>query len=349
MKKNYWQRQYVKRLEEIIHSGERYIFVDKILIFILLFVLSILTIIVIPKIQNKIRQQQVYTVIEQPQFEQQNQLKIVFFDVSQGDSILLTLPNSKSLLIDTGSGRGMLVEESEPGKLITEIDAGKEVIVPYLYSNNIILEGIIITHPHSDHFGGCFSILEAGFLPNWFADAGVETSHPQYYELLKQIQQKKVKYKILVPQKKLFVDPEVDIEVLGPVQKYHSDVVDRAINNSSVVIKLVYKNFSALFTGDIEIFAEMDLLEYKDKLKSKLLKVAHHGSFTSTSEPFLDYVSPEVAIISCGRGNPFGHPHQETLEKLVKRKIKIYRTDQNGNITVLTDGNFYSISVETQY
>lgn len=347
MKKNYWQRQYIKQLEEILYSGEKYIFVDRIIVFVLVVILVIVSIITFPKIQKKLYSQGVYDT--ETQTTEQAKLKIVFFDVSQGDGILIITPNGKNLLIDTGPGKGMLVQESEPGKLVTEIDAGKEVIVPYLRSHNITLTGIIITHPHSDHFGGCLSILESGFIPRWFADAGVSASHPDYYKLLQYVEKNRIKYKILTPQEKIDLDPEVNIEVLGPVQKYPSEVVDRAINNSSIVLKLEYKNFSVLFTGDIEIFAEMDLLEYKDKLKSKILKVAHHGSFTSTSEPFLDYVSPEVAIISCGKGNPFGHPHQETIDKLQKRKIKIYRTDQNGNITILTNGDNYWVSFEREY
>lgn len=348
MKKKYWQRQYVKQLEEIIYFGKKYVFVDKVIIYFLLAAWLILLVIVIPKIQNKISSLQAKETISSV-IDEDGRLKIVFFDVTQGDGILVTAPNGESLLIDAGPGKGMVIQESDPGKLITEIDAGKEVILPYLLSNKVVLKGIIITHPHSDHFGGAISILDGGVIPEWFADAAVETSSLEYYELLQRVKKYKIKYKILSPQQKIELDPRLEIEVLAPVQKYQSEIVDRAINNSSIVLKLVYKNFSVLFTGDIETFAEMDLLEYRDKLKSKILKVAHHGSFTSSSEPFLDYVSAEVAIISCGKGNPFGHPHQETLTKLINRGVKIYRTDQNGNITVVTDGETYSIYLERQY
>ncbi|MCS7151169.1 MAG: MBL fold metallo-hydrolase [Endomicrobia bacterium] len=345
-KRNYWHRQYVKQLEEKLHSGEPYIFGDKLIAYILSGLCLILCLFTFQRIHTKIKNEITTSYFK---LTSDKLLKIVFFDVTQGDGILITLPNEKSFLIDTGPGRGMVVQESEPGTLITEIDAGQEVIVPYLERYKINLDGIVITHPHTDHFGGTRSILEAGFVPKWFMDAKLETSHPEYLSLLNTIYRMKINYKIAKSQQKIQLDPEVDIEILGPIQRYRSETVDRADNNSSIVIKLTYRNFSVLFTADIETFAEMDLLEYRDKLKSTILKVPHHGSFTSTSEPFLDHVSPEVAIISCGRGNPFGHPHQVTLEKLNQRGIKIYRTDQNGNITVFSDGLTYSVHTEREY
>lgn len=346
-KRKYWHRQYVKQLEEKLHSGEPYIFGDKIIIYSLLAIFVFLVVLTVQKIHSRTKKDLVSISFETT--SEGKNLKIVFFDVTQGDSILISLPNGKNMLIDGGPGKGMVVQESEPGVLVTEIDAGKEVIVPYLQEYNININGIVVTHPHSDHFGGVISILNSGFIPEWFMDAKVETSHPEYLKLLNLVYEKKINYKIALPQQKIMLDPEVDIEIFAPVQKYPSDLVDRAVNNLSIVIKLTYKNFSVLFTGDIETFAEMDLLEYKEKLKSTILKIPHHGSFTSTSEPFLDFVSPEVAVISCGRGNPFGHPHQVTLDKLTQRGIKIYRTDQNGNITVTSDGVRYNVSIDREY
>jgi len=347
-RKKYWHRQYVKQLEEKLHSGKPYIFVDKIIIYVLLFLCIVLFGLTIRKISVKTQNNLVFAKQITEFSKKEGVLKIIFFDVSQGDSALICLPNKKTFLIDTGPKEGLLIQESDPGKVVSEIDAGKEVIVPFLQKNNIMIEGIIITHPHSDHFGGALSILDNGFIPRWFIDNGIETTHPVYYELLQRLKEKKVQYSV-AKLGKLNLDPNVDIEILAPVQMYQADNVDRAENNSSVVIKLTYGNFSVLFTGDIEIFAELDLLEYEEKLRSTVLKVPHHGSFTSSSEPFLDMVSPEVAIISCGRGNPFGHPHQDTIDKLNKRGIKIYRTDQNENITILTDGKKYVIETEREY
>ncbi len=343
--KNYWNRRYVKQLEEKIYCGELCIFIDKILILTFLVILVFLGFFTFKKLYYQI---QLNRNLEKLSFEKKI-LKITFFDVGQGDATLISSSNGENILIDAGSGEGMRIQESEPGKLITEIDAGKEIIVPYLKKNDVTLTGIIITHPHSDHFGGLFSIFEAGFYPKWFIDNAVPTSHPLYEDVLKIIKKKNIKYSVAKPGQRIKIDDEIELLFLAPVNEYKSEVVDRAINNSSIVAKLIYKNFSLLFTADIEIFAEMDLLEYKDQLNSTVLKVAHHGSFTSTSIPFLDKVNPKIAIISCGRGNPFGHPHQETIEKLNKRKITIFRTDQNGNITILTDGMNYKITKEFEY
>jgi len=342
--KKYWQRRYVKQLEEKLYFGEKFVFGDKLVISVVFFIFLVLGILVVNKIYQQAK------LNKQTGFNLNNEeiLKVVFFDVGQGDASLVSFKD-KNILIDAGAGKDMVIQESEPGKIISEIDVGAEIIVPYFKKNNIILEGVIISHPHSDHFGGLFSIFNAGFYPKWFMDNGFATSHPLYYDVLQIVQQKRIAYKIAKPEQKIEFNEDLYIEILAPVNEYKSEVVDRAVNNSSIVLKLVYKDFSVLFCGDIEIFAEMDLLEYKEKLKSTVLKVPHHGSFTSTSLPFLDKVSPEIAVISCGRGNPFGHPHQETVEKLKNKKISIYRTDQNGTITILTNGINYKVLTEREY
>ncbi len=131
---------------------------------------------------------------------------------------------------------------------------------------------------------------------------------------------------------------------MGLVGRYKGTKSDE--NNSSIVLKIIYGNVSFLFTGDIELEAENDVVNWRDELKSTVLKIAHHGSKTSTSSPFLDRVSPDIAVISSGGGNTFGHPADETVKKLANRNINIYRTDQNGTITLLTDGTSIEITTE---
>jgi competence protein ComEC len=110
------------------------------------------------------------------------------------------------------------------------------------------------------------------------------------------------------------------------------------------VVRLEYKNVSFLFTGDIGTEAEKFYMqEYGPKISSTVLKVAHHGGKNTTSADFLNYVQPEIAIISCGRNNPFGHPSKETIERLGKTGTEIYRTDQKGTITIKTNGEKYKI------
>jgi len=134
------------------------------------------------------------------------------------------------------------------------------------------------------------------------------------------------------------------MKFLGPISKYRGTKSDE--NNSSIVVKITYGNISLLFTGDIELEAENDLGGWRGELKSTILKIAHHGSKTSTTLPFLDRVAPEIAIISSGSGNPFGHPSDETIKKLTDKNITIHRTDQNGTITLLTDGASLKITAE---
>ena len=191
-RKKYWHRQYVKQLEEKLYSGEPYVFVDKIIIYVLLLLCIILFGLTLRKTIIKTQNNLIFAKQYSEFLEKGNILKIIFFDVSQGDSALVCLPNKKNFLIDTGPKEGLLIQESDPGKVVSEIDAGKEVIVPYLKKNNLTIEGIIITHPHSDHFGGTFSILDNGYIPSWFIDNGIETSYPAYYELLQKIKEKEL-------------------------------------------------------------------------------------------------------------------------------------------------------------
>ncbi len=336
------RRIYVKQLEEKLFSGENYQVVDNKIIIIFLFLSLIVSFFVVKKV-TKIHN------VEKIDFSDSKVLQITFFDVRQGDSALVTFPSGKSILIDAGAAKGMVIEESDPGTLIMEFDAGKKVLVPYIRENNIDLEGIIISHHHSDHFGGILSLIEEKIYPRWIMDNGMHAiSHPVFLKLLNMIKNTNIDYRKF-KLGKLKIDPDVDIEILAPMADYVSADIDRAINNYSIVLKITYKNFSVLFTGDIETFAEMDLLELKETLRSTVLKVAHHGSATSTSLPFLSMVLPEVAVISCGRGNPFGHPHDDTKIKLEKNRVKIYRTDYNGNITIKTDGEKYKVNVEKEY
>ena len=118
-------------------------------------------------------------------------------------------------------------------------------------------------------------------------------------------------------------------------------ILDNGLNNNSIVCKLQYKNFSMLFTGDIEEIAEKEILQknknYLSILNSTILKVAHHGSKTSSTKEFIEAVKPKIALIGVGENNKFGHPNNEVIERLENLKVKIYRTDQTGEITVIVN------------
>ncbi|MDI6758001.1 MAG: ComEC/Rec2 family competence protein, partial [Endomicrobiia bacterium] len=266
-----------------------------------------------------------------------------FFDVGQGDAALISTPDGKNILIDAGSFRGATVEESEEGVHITEFDAAEKVIIPYLKKNNIArLDALIITHPHVDHFGGALKILDDTSIDvGLYVDNGLAVSNPFYLDMLDKVHRRQIKYWTPKPGDVLPVsDNDFSVKFLLPQMPF--DARDSsAVNNSSLVARLRYKSFTALFTGDIETAAELELLGWNTDLRSTVLKVPHHGSQTSATLPFLEVVAPSAAVISCGRANPYGHPHETVIERLSRQGVKILRTDESGAIIFQTDGKKY--------
>ena len=154
-----------------------------------------------------------------------------------------------------------------------------------------------------------------------------------FQEFLKTANEENVNIILVEAGDKIQIENNLYLDVLWPNSKYY--ISENPLNNNSLVCKLKYKDFSMLFTGDIEEIAEKEILKlYKDRLKANVLKVAHHGSKTSTSKEFLEAVSPQIALIGVGENNEFGHPHELTLERLNDIGCKIFRTDENGEIVL---------------
>ena len=154
-----------------------------------------------------------------------------------------------------------------------------------------------------------------------------------FQEFLKTANEENVNIILVEAGDKIQIENNLYLDVLWPNSKYY--ISENPLNNNSLVCKLKYKDFSMLFTGDIEEIAEKETLKlYKDRLKANVLKVAHHGSKTSTSKEFLKAVSPQIALIGVGENNKFGHPHELTLERLNDIGCKIFRTDENGEIVL---------------
>ena len=262
-------------------------------------------------------------------------LVVVFFNVGDADSCLIRTPNNKVILIDGGPARNEY----------SKFDGGLNVILPFLKKNKIeSIDLVIGTHPHSDHIGGLVSVIENIKVKEYW-DPGLSFPTLIYKRLLQVLLDKKVKYRIAKRGMLIDIDPDVFMEVLNPPEEGYEGT-NSDVNNSSVVIKLVYRKISFLFTGDIEKEAEERLLEYGPYLKSYVLKVPHHGSDTSSSWDFLRCVSPHYAVISCG-GRRYGHPVEKIVQRYREINATILRTDEKGNIIFITDGDNYKII--TQY
>lgn len=241
-------------------------------------------------------------------------LKVHFLDVGQGDSTLIELPNSKVVLIDGGN------------------KADSDFLVDYIKNLDIkTIDYIIATHPHADHIGGLPQVIEEFDIGKVYMPR--VTSNTQIFEqLLIEIKKKDIKI-IQAKSGMIIVDKgDLKLTILSPTSDKY-----KKINDYSIVNKLIYKDISLLFTGDAETTAENELINNKD-LSTDILKVAHHGSNSSSSDKFLDSVKPKYAIISCGQGNKYGHPDSLVLKRLKERKIKILRTDEIGTIILKSDG-----------
>lgn len=161
-----------------------------------------------------------------------------------------------------------------------------------------------------------------------------------YEKFVKIVSEKNIKVKIVEAGARINIEKDLYIDVLWPFSK--NKILENVLNNNSVVLKLVYLNFSCIFTGDIEEIAEKSILEkYKNFaqiLKADIVKIAHHGSKTSSTEEFLKKVNPKIALIGVGKNNKFGHPNKNVIERIKNNKIKIFRTDENGEISISTNG-----------
>ncbi|MFC1850377.1 ComEC/Rec2 family competence protein [candidate division CSSED10-310 bacterium] len=261
-------------------------------------------------------------------------LKVVFFDVHQGDAVLISTSSNKHFLIDGGQGASKYAS----------FDAGTQVIIPYLKKHKIKkLDQVIMTHPHADHVGGLVSLLEQ--IPvTEVIDPAMSYGSSLYKRFLLLIESKGIQWTEARDGHLFNWDDDVTAQVMGPKELFEGTRSDA--NNNSVVIKVMYKATSFLFTGDAESESELDLLDYRANLRANVLKVPHHGGEFSSTEEFVRMVRPMIAVISCGRNNKFGHPHADTLEKYRRIGAKIVRTDLCGTITMLSDGQRISISTE---
>lgn len=238
---------------------------------------------------------------------------VYFLDVGQGDATFVKTSFGHQILIDGG-----------PNNYVIE-ELGK--VMPF-FDKTIDL--VILTHPHADHIDGLVEVLKRFEVENVLM-TGVYSGDSTYLEFLRVIEKQNVR--VFFAESGLgFRFGNVEVGVLYPVESFYGKSFDN-MNNSSITVKISYGDKSVLVTGDLEIEGEAELAESGLLDNVDILQVGHHGSKTASSLPFLAKISPEIAVVSCGKDNKFNHPHEEVLENLKLSGVnEIFRTDLEGMI-----------------
>ena len=248
-------------------------------------------------------------------------LSIHIIDVGQGDSILIKTPSDKKILIDGGN------EDSE------------HIVKNYLRKEKIkTLDIVIATHPDSDHIGSLDYVVNKFNVKTIYMPKQ-NTDSSSYKNLIKACKDKNLNINYLFKGDILNIDEYIDLVVLSP------SYIQQDNNLNSIVFNLNYKEKSFLFTGDCEESNEIDIINSFNLNDVDFLKVAHHGSSSSSTSEFIKETSPDVAVISCGYKNQYGHPHQSTLDTLEENNVLTYRTDINGDMIFYSDGS----TITTKY
>jgi competence protein ComEC len=266
------------------------------------------------------------------------QLEMTTIDVGQGDSILVALPDGKRMLVDAG-GIPAFRGQARP-----QLDIGEDVVAPYLWTRGIrTLDVVVASHGHEDHIGGMPAVIE-DFRPKelWI---GAEPDSAPWQAVREAAARNGVK---IVPMQspRRFAFGGADLQVLAPLPYYVP--AGAATNDDSLVLRLSYGRHAFLLTGDVERPVERWMLDENEIQHADVLKAAHHGSRTSSTEPFLDAVSPAFAVISLGFENSYGFPNREVLDRLRDRGVMVLRTDQDGLVSIRSDGRRLYVETNRQ-
>lgn len=253
-------------------------------------------------------------------------LEVNFLNVGQGDAIFIKTPENYKILIDGGPDRTIL---DKLGSLVR------------FYDRKIDL--VFLTHPHSDHLNGLIEVLKRYKIDSIFY-SGMSYNSPNFFQFIRLVQEKRFFLKTIKKGGKIKIG-KIEIEILSPSEEEIKNNND--LNDSSLVLKIKYQKASFLLMADAGRAIEEKLIENRTDLKAGFLKIGHQGSKAATSEIFLKEVNPQIAIISVGQ-NRFNHPHPWILENLENQKIKAFRTDQDGDIKIISDGEKVEVITNNQ-
>ncbi|OXS68428.1 competence protein [Lysinibacillus sp. KCTC 33748] len=247
-----------------------------------------------------------------------HEMRVHFIDVGQGDSIFIESPNGKTMLVDGG------------------VKGAGQKVVSYLKELGVNkLDIVVATHPDADHIGGLIPVLNSIDIGQFYDSGKVHTSQT-FEEMLTLIDTKNIPYNVPKTGDRITFDDDINVKVLNA----NENATDN--NDASIVLKLAYGNVSFLLTADAGVALEKEMMQ--DDVNATILKAGHHGSNTSSSAEFIQKVHPEVAILSYGEGNKYGHPHAEVVERLQAIGSEIYATAEAGTVIVSTDGVNYEVN-----
>ena len=249
-------------------------------------------------------------------------LQVVFLDVGQGDALLITTPHGRQVLVDAGPSNTL-----------------GQTIAPYMSVSDRSLDLVMLTHPDLDHVGGMVSLVDRYDI-GMVMHSGLLAGSPVYAAIAERIRQKNIPTMSAEAGQVITLEPGVILEIYSPYPSFES----LEPNDYSIVARLVYGTTSVMLTGDATKQIELEVTEtFGDRLQSDILKVGHHGSQTSTSDPFVEAVSPQYAVLSYGCNNRFGHPHGEVLATLFSHQIELYDTCNDGDVVFESDGEEWFI------
>lgn len=250
-------------------------------------------------------------------------LEMTFLDVGEGLCVVVLTPGGRAMVFDCGTSSWR-----EPDAV------GEKVAAAYLQSRGInSIDVAVLSHPHADHVSGYARLLECKPV-SLVLDLGARHASPYYEALLKAVKERRATYRIATRGQSLDLGEGITAQVLNP----DPSVAYSDLNERSVVMRVVYRKVAIILNADAGEEAERVMLGQGDRLDAQVMLVGHHGAATATSPAWLAAVHPRAAIVSCGRGNEYGHPSRAVLDRLKARGVRVYRTDRDGAVTVTTNG-----------